>query len=159
MYLLNLSPQNPTLVQLDGWHQFEHPYFWTKNSLWEAELFSTLSGQSTIRTIGNEALDFSSFKTLLEMAPGAVCSQEITGIRKGRYRLKLTAESVQVPGQLIVEVNINGKIQEQSLAQFEKNDWLIHIPDKSSIRIKLKNLSGRLALLDNIELEWIAETP
>lgn len=159
MYLLNLSQQNPTLIQLDGWHQFEHPYFWTKNCLWEAELFSTLSGQSALRTFNKEALDFATFKTMLEMAPGAVCSQDITGVRKGCYQVKLNSASVQVPDQLIVEVHINGKIQGQSLAELEKKEWLIHIPDKSEIRIKLKNLSGRLALIDNIELEWKAETP
>jgi NADPH-dependent 7-cyano-7-deazaguanine reductase QueF-like protein len=37
MYVLDLAGAQPVFYQLDGWHQYEHPYYWSGNFLVEAE--------------------------------------------------------------------------------------------------------------------------
>ena len=38
MYVLDESAARPVFYQLDGWHQYEHPFYWSKNFEQEAEL-------------------------------------------------------------------------------------------------------------------------
>lgn len=51
VYFLDLTnTNNPIFYQLDGWHEDAHPYNWTSDFAFEAELFDT--GISTIKTEG-----------------------------------------------------------------------------------------------------------
>lgn len=50
MYVLDLSEAQPVFYQLDGWHQYEHPYYWDKAIVQEAEMFCDHKGEIKIKT-------------------------------------------------------------------------------------------------------------
>lgn len=60
MYILDESNATPGFYQLDGWHQYEHPFFWTKNVEIEAELAEYIEDKAIVTEgPGVNNLDFS----------------------------------------------------------------------------------------------------
>ncbi|HUN01312.1 MAG TPA: hypothetical protein PLS00_00545 [Niabella sp.] len=72
MYVLDLSGAQPVFYQIDGWHQYEHPWYWSKDIVMEAENTGTYSGVTLIteKPEGQESLDFSDFTTYAQLDPG-----------------------------------------------------------------------------------------
>lgn len=67
MYVFDNSTGSPIFYQLDGWHEFKHPWYWNKSSIsLEAELCEEAltnnanAYQYYVKTEGNTGLDFSS---------------------------------------------------------------------------------------------------
>lgn len=72
MYILDVSGSTPIFYQLDKWHQYEHPYYWSQNTEIEAELFSTRKGNAKIKTEHNgDKYDFSSFTSFVALDKSA----------------------------------------------------------------------------------------
>lgn len=72
-YILDLSlPDQPVWLALDGWHQYEHPWYWSKDVVMEAENTERLSGVTLIteRPEGSEKFDFTDFITYVQLQPG-----------------------------------------------------------------------------------------
>lgn len=155
MYVLSFADKEPSLVQLDAWHQFEHPYYWTKNMRWEAEVFRPVKGNVKPLTSTKEPFDFSRFNTFLELSPGASCDLATNAVKPGLYRVKLAATTIENPDQLSMEITINGKAEQQTLASLVKKEWMIRFPEKANCLLTIKNESIKKVLLDYIELEWI----
>ncbi len=44
------DPSNPIFYQLDKWHQWEHPYYWSKDFFIEAELYDNPTGTFALKT-------------------------------------------------------------------------------------------------------------
>ena len=71
MYVLDLSGKQPVFYQVDGWHQYEHPFYWTKTIEMEAENTEGLSGTALITENSKKAdYDFSDFNTFVRVEPG-----------------------------------------------------------------------------------------
>ena len=45
MYVLDLEASQPIFYQLDLWHQYEHPYYWTKQVEWSLNFIQIASMQ------------------------------------------------------------------------------------------------------------------
>lgn len=52
----NTNTSAPVFYQLDAWHEATHPIYWSKNFLFDAELYDT--GTATIKTTGYVGRDF-----------------------------------------------------------------------------------------------------
>jgi hypothetical protein len=51
VYIYDKTDTNNTIFyQLDGWHEWKHPYYWDKNFTLEAELYDTASSGVKIKT-------------------------------------------------------------------------------------------------------------
>jgi hypothetical protein len=61
-------PSAPVFYQLDEWHEYKHPYLWTKDLNFEAENFETANSNVVIKTsvpAGTPAGDFTNFTSFL----------------------------------------------------------------------------------------------
>jgi hypothetical protein len=56
VYVYSEESNQPVFYQIDGWHQYMHPSFWSKNILLEAELYA-----DKITTTENENDDYTNF--------------------------------------------------------------------------------------------------
>lgn len=64
MYVLDISGNRPIFYQLDGWHQYEHPYYWTDNFSVEAE---SVPGNVQRLTEGTD-FDYASFISFIRLS-------------------------------------------------------------------------------------------
>src|SRR5690606_3775958 len=73
--------------QLDGWHQYEHPYYWMQDMIIEAE-HADKAVKASIETeaSGKHQLDFSGFRTFVRMKPGSELSFLLPA-KRGPYTL------------------------------------------------------------------------
>jgi hypothetical protein len=71
------DPKNIVFYQLDGWHEKDHPYYWSKDFLFEAELFEgppktdrplAKIDLHTSRPAGAAAGDYTNFTTWITMS-------------------------------------------------------------------------------------------
>lgn len=71
VYLLN--KRKNTFIQIDGWHQHEHPIFWSKDYKIEAELADEFGKGTNIKTNGvkKSGSDYSDFQTTLSIPEGS----------------------------------------------------------------------------------------
>lgn len=68
VYVLDLSGASPVFYQLDGWHQYEHPYFWKQDFEIEAENPDNINtpGNNLIGTeTGKNNYDFTGFTSYI----------------------------------------------------------------------------------------------
>jgi hypothetical protein len=94
MYVLDLSGAQPVFYQLDGWHQYEHPYYWSKAVEIEAENVKALTGLNLITEKGTAPEnDFSDFATYVQMVPGKSIGVNIPKKRYGELSLSFSAKS------------------------------------------------------------------
>lgn len=64
----NTIPSAPVFYQLDEWHEPTHPYYWTKDFNFEAELFDNTSTTYKLKTTtpaGTTAGDYTNFTTCI----------------------------------------------------------------------------------------------
>lgn len=71
IYLFDDTGLDPVFYQLDGWHQYEHPYFWTDSLFVEAEnLRHTAAVILRTEAKTSHKYDFSSFHTYVILNKG-----------------------------------------------------------------------------------------
>ncbi|HEY6159730.1 MAG TPA: hypothetical protein VI112_00865, partial [Bacteroidia bacterium] len=109
VYIYEKGDKGPDVFyQLDRWHEYTHPDWWTHDLLYEAEVNdnNTLSTVFT-ESYGNEKNDFTSFTSFVKLAPGiAVRFTPVFKTEPGQQYLYLRARaSAPVP----VYVKVNGK--------------------------------------------------
>lgn len=59
---------NPVFYQLDGWHEYKHPSYWSKDFLLEAELFDNITESFTVKTTGAVGSDFTAATSYIQFA-------------------------------------------------------------------------------------------
>lgn len=62
VYVYSEENNSTTFYQIDGWHQYMHPYYWSRNMLLEAELYSKKITTST--NAEDDYTNFTSFATV-----------------------------------------------------------------------------------------------
>lgn len=69
MYVLDLSELQPVFYQVDGWHQYQHPYYWGRDLGIEGEAFIRNANLYTIykSTANHSGLDFSEFTSFARL--------------------------------------------------------------------------------------------
>lgn len=130
-YILDLSDSTPILIPLDSWHQYEHPYYWSRDYTMEASLFTEPVGSVTISTETAQKNNFSDFRTKVVLAPGASVQYRGIVLRKGNYLL----ETPMLKGD--VKPAITLRIGTQQLA----TDKLIFAQDQE-LQLEIKNTSN-----------------
>ncbi|MBS1604117.1 MAG: hypothetical protein JST42_15720 [Bacteroidetes bacterium] len=126
VYVLDLTNRNaPVFYQLDAWHQYEHPYFWTKDYDIEAEVFDRDNGKAVILTErpgAASAFDFSKFTSFVRL-------NGESGSVDYNYRPRETKPSFIYfrargkSGKAKINLAINGKITIKGNIIADGNDW------------------------------------
>jgi hypothetical protein len=114
MYMLDLSsPSKPIFYQLDGWHEYEHPYYWSKNIKIEAELgyLNNPKGQLITERSGNSEGDFNAFTTYVRLNQSQLLNIDIPGKTGSKYGCKLSLRNVNGKNALVVLKSGKGSIQ------------------------------------------------
>ena len=90
VYVKNPNGIDPVFYQLDGWHQWEHPYHWDQNFLIEAELPDNLTGNSFVKTLrptGAASNDFSEFVSYVPNTQN--CAYNFEPTQPGTYKVHI----------------------------------------------------------------------
>lgn len=93
MYILDLSSSKPVFYQLDKWHQYEHPYYWSKDAAVEAENAVSFGGSPVIETLNNNQYDFRNFTTVVSMTAGQSITLEVPDKNRNDYSCTLTVRN------------------------------------------------------------------
>jgi hypothetical protein len=151
VYILNLEKALPTLVQLDSWHQWYHPYYWSKNIMIEAEL-----GEGEIVTEQYVKLDFSNAITYAEIK-GTYLYNFTCAKEKKLSQLLLKLKDKSQAKLLTVELNgkklVQGNLSKNNLKDAQWTAFVI--PESTVIKDNFNQIiikSSDKILLDKIKL-------
>lgn len=68
LYVLDKTEEPLVFYQLDGWHQYEHPWYWNKAVVQEAEVYSSKQGEvQKVTDRKDKGGDFSAFTTYVTL--------------------------------------------------------------------------------------------
>ena len=117
VYVKKPNGADPVFYQLDGWHQWEHPYHWDQNFLIEAELPDNLTGNSFVKTLrptGAASNDFSEFVSYVPSTQN--CAYNFEPTTAGTYKVHIRCvAAVGSPtaqtGSLAATITKNGVTQ------------------------------------------------
>jgi hypothetical protein len=92
------NPLDPVFYQLDEWHEYKHPYLWTKDLNFEAENFDHASSHVVIKTsvpAGTPAGDFTHFTSYIAFNAVTDVTYDIEprGSNSTNYHLWIRARS------------------------------------------------------------------
>lgn len=110
-YVVDFSNSVPTIRQLDAWHQFEHPYYWSENIMEEAVNFTQSSGSPKRLTDFPIPGSFKSFKSVVEMNKGDLIRFQHLGSTPGRFKLELDYELSNPADQPVLKVTVGSVTQ------------------------------------------------
>lgn len=158
MYVLDLSQKNPVFYQIDGWHQYEHPYYWDKKFVLEGELYSEKNIVSNIiQTNGiKNGVDFVNTTADVVLNKNTIVKYNNIQLTKGKYKLEfLLNKTIRgVEGQFSIQVGD----QVSELKYDGKSNIILtnFVLDKSveDNSIVIKTLKGSI-LLDKIIIEKV----
>ena len=119
MYILDNDGPRPVFYQLDGWHQYEHPYFWKKEINIEAELFTDCKSASIQTEKADSGLNFTKFVSYVTVKKNGIVSYLISTRKEGEYNVKLKVRSKSEAG---ISVSIGAKNYK---ARTNAIDWSI----------------------------------
>lgn len=150
VYVFDLSGTNQLFYQLDGWHQYEHPYYWSRNIEIEAEsVCGTGSFNFRLCTKGIQNVkDFSSAYTYVELGKNGVLKFPSIRIPPGNYRFKLSLASPSKTPTLVY-LRLGGRKQEIKVPVGEKEVYGPIFTISNSIKeedLQLSLLQGTLSL-------------
>lgn len=116
---------NPVFYQLDAWHEAGHPSWWSKNFLFDAEVFDkgknvTIHTETTHSTPG----DFSDFTSYWATASGKGCAEYVFVPRsKAQENLSLHIRARSADGKATgVKVFLDGKSVGE-ISCIQSRDW------------------------------------
>jgi len=152
VYIYSEESTTPVFYQIDAWHEYMHPWYWSKNIYLEAELYS-----SKITTQANENNDYKNFKASVVIDSVIVIPFQIGSTAYDIKEIIFLLKNSQNANELSISLDdqLIGKI---GLSQ--KKDFLKHVfnfpekgkriePGKHTLKIKLSK-SG--VELDKIEI-------
>lgn len=161
MYVLDLSSTQPVFFQLDGWHQYEHPYYWDKAYCIEAEAALLLAKSQKIRICTNynkkEANNFSDYTSYIILPGGGQFSIPAYLCTKKSYTFSMR---IRVPANSGATVEIRSGNAEKKM-NVSGSDWKI---TDTGLTLSA-NDSGApigisiMALEGTVEIDWIKLTP
>ncbi len=134
VYYYSETGKQPLFYQFDGWHEYKHPYFWSKNIVLEAELY----GKEKI-TLSKSPTDYTTFTTLTALHDSLhipfECSSTASKVKKIHIWLKNNA----VKNSLDLYFNYI-KVGQLPIKHEDKIvKYTIELPTESSIE-KLKQI-------------------
>ena len=153
VYVYNEENKQATFYQIDAWHQYMHPYYWDKNILLEAELYS-----NKIVTQANKNDDYTHFSSYATITSSIEIPFTIQGKTKSVKRIALWIKNVANSNTLTIQLNRNS-IAKLNIAKKQKAvKYVIPIQSKHKCLINGKNVLTLTALnsgllIDKVEIE------
>ena len=153
VYVYNEENKQATFYQIDAWHQYMHPYYWDKNILLEAELYS-----NKIVTQANKNDDYTHFSSYATITSSIEIPFTIQGKTKSVKRIALWIKNVANSNTLNIQLNRNS-IAKLNIAKKQKAvKYVIPIQSKHKCLINGKNVLTLIALnsgllIDKVEIE------
>lgn len=152
MYVLDRSDSLPVFYQLDGWHQYEHPYYWSDNFKVEVENFENT--EQRIKIITNQiSSSFVDFTTYVRLAQKDTLRYVVKGRNNALNKLAVRCRRVEGTPKIIVQ---SGNFQKT--VKVSKNSW-------GSLLVNVRESTGRAknewritvtgGIVDLDFLEWI----
>lgn len=153
MYVLDLTACSPVFYQLDGWHQYEHPWYWSKNIQIEAENADESSPGVSLNTEFLGEYDFSQFTTWQHLPQGGSIvfsySRQAGQQKKLAFRIRRSGTE-----DAIIKIGSN-KGAERTI---RSNDWTTLILSANEAATVIDSADGRLLLKiikGSADLDWI----
>lgn len=151
VYVLDLSTGSPVFYQLDAWHQYEHPYYWSKDIQVEAELYDNRSSNLQLITDhSGDKYDFSTFVTSVVLEKNAVVSYTISA-----RNTKTLNAVISVKGNGTIKFlsgNFTKSIQVNSSDFKDISVGALPVTANGSLQIKITSSTGKVQL-DKISLK------
>jgi hypothetical protein len=153
VYVYNEENKQATFYQIDAWHQYMHPYYWDKNILLEAELYS-----NKIVTQANKNDDYTHFSSYATITSSIEIPFTIQGKTKSVKRIALWIKNVANSNTLTIQLNRNS-IAKLNIAKKQKAvKYVIPIQSRHKCLINGKNVLTLTALnsgllIDKVEIE------
>jgi len=132
---------SPKFIQIDGWHQKEHPFYWSKDYLVEAEMAENLNySSSQIFTENINDNDFSAAITGVKLAKGQSLEYLISPV-KAYSKLVLTIRT-DADSKLLFEYGEKtGEVKVKSGKGWKTLEIEVEVPEKMG-KLILKGLQG-----------------
>src|SRR5690606_27242724 len=132
--VLDLSGERPVFYQLDGWHQYEHPYYWAKAIELEAENIDTQEELHLVTEANKEAeYDFSGFNTYVELIPGKPLQLSIPQKRSGELFLSVFVKASKGNPSIILKTN-SGTVKKMIAPG--SNELILSSADLKTLQLK-----------------------
>ncbi len=153
VYVYSEENNQPTFYQIDAWHQFMHPYYWSKNILLEAELYS-----NKIVTQANKNDDYTHFNSYANIGSTLEIPFTFHGKNKRIKQITLWIRNQTHLNSLAVQLNHHtiGNINIPKQDKLVKYVIPMHSTYQSLISGKYKltlTTSNPGLMLDKIEFE------
>lgn len=134
----------PVFYQLDGWHEYKHPSYWSQDFEIEGENFDSGTGTGTVKTYA-AGTDFRSFQSVVSLSNNQVSNYSINNRSAGIKYL-----FVKAAGTGSCETTFDGNKQTSNVS----NGWF---------KVSLGNVSNgphqvELKSLSNLEIDSISVT-
>lgn len=159
MYVLDRSGSSPVFYQLDGWHQYEHPYYWDERYIVEAEIALPLLNNPRIqvKTEGSEGLNnFNDYTSFIVIPKGEQFALPVF-LRQGkRYAMSVRAKTGA--GGAILKINAgntekNIRITDSVWKIIDTGSWTLPADAEQAVWIRATAPGG------TIDMDWIMLTP
>jgi len=136
MYILDVAGKKPVFIQVDGWHEKTHPWYWSKDTWREAELpdNETGSGQVETENKSGSAYDFSDFTTYLVMHGNNNPPRYVFSTRKPGPQYCFVRARVTNGKRAVLQVNVEGKENGTGNLTVASSDWnwyIVKTPDQN----------------------------
>lgn len=156
VYLLSRSAGSWVFYQLDGWHQYEHPYYWSRNWTQEAELSTKINGARVV-TANARDFDFTAAYSGLLMKKNSSALYDDIMLDKGVYRLKVIACAIDNAPQTTVEVKGGTskaviRLSGKALQEKQAEHTFTITENSTPFPVTITTLEG-VALVDKILIE------
>ena len=145
--------KQPTFYQIDAWHQYMHPYYWDKNILLEAELYS-----NKIFTQANKNDDYTQYSSYAAITSSIEIPFTIQGKTKSVKHIALWIKNVANSNTLTIQLNRNSIAKLNIAKQHKAVRYVIPIQSKHKCLINGKYVLTLTALnsglmIDKVEIE------
>jgi hypothetical protein len=153
VYVYSEENKQPTFYQIDAWHQYMHPYYWDKNILLEAELYS-----NKIVTQANKNDDYTQYSSYAAITSSIDIPFTIQGKTKSVKHIALWIKNVANSNTLTIQLNRNSIAKLNIAKQHKAVRYVIPIQSKHKCLINGKYVLTLTALnsglmIDKVEIE------
>ncbi|MCM5527628.1 LamG domain-containing protein [Parasegetibacter sp. NRK P23] len=152
MYLLEEKETgNPVISQLDEWHQYEHPYFWSPDLKIEAESSEEITnGKIVTDRNGKPANDFSDFVTFVKCVNGGRITFEVPEKRNTAYKCVVRIKGNREGAML--KISANGKSIEKITGGSGWTEISLSFEELQRLAIKK---GSEVSLSGSMDIDWV----
>jgi hypothetical protein len=148
MYIFE-SGDKPVFYQVDGWHQYEHPYYWSKEVWVEAENARRSSG-ALFATEYRKPFDFRSFTTWVTLSTGQSITVDIPSQERSNLPVTLRVRSRNGDASIAVD---GARTVQKTVSS---SNWtLLTLTAAESGLIKGQAVLNIKALSGSIDIDWV----